>query len=70
VRWVTNHKLVAVSVVSLHFVVLYIYSEYRQNCSTAGRLVDGDDTKMKLENLAVSGSRRAQSKLSVISRVL
>ena len=34
---------------------------------TAGRLMDGDDTKMKLENLAVNGSRRAQSRLSIIS---
>jgi len=33
----------------------------------AGRLVDGDDTKMKLENLAVSGRRRDQSRLSIIS---
>lgn len=45
----------SVSVVSLHFVFVYIYSEYRQN-SGVEFCVDGDDTKLKLENLAVNGS--------------
>jgi hypothetical protein len=57
------------SCIYIYIMIIVRTAGKRKEFCVVGRLVDGDDTKMKLENLAVSGSRRDQLRLS-ISRVL